>query len=75
MRVNEKGCRTDLEMIKVWAHGCLRVFSDRLVNKEDQTFFYTELQTIMKENFKYVRFIFLILGMVWNCDLGAFDLG
>ena len=41
------------DMIKLWAHECMRVFSDRLVSKEDQTMFQEDiLKPAMNENFK-----------------------
>lgn len=39
VRVNHIGCRSEQEMIKVWAHECMRVFHDRLIDNKDQTFF------------------------------------
>jgi dynein heavy chain len=41
------------DMIKLWAHECMRVFSDRLINKEDQQMFIEDiLKPVMSENFK-----------------------
>lgn len=34
------GCRSEIEFIKVWAHECMRVFHDRLINHEDQEFYF-----------------------------------
>lgn len=41
------------DLIKLWAHECMRVFSDRLINKEDVTTFNEEiLKPVMNETFK-----------------------
>jgi len=39
-------------MIKLWAHECLRVFQDRLINDQDRTKFDDLLKEIIKEKFK-----------------------
>lgn len=38
-------------MIRVWAHECMRVFHDRLIDQNDQNFFLTQLKSIVKQNF------------------------
>ncbi len=45
------GCRSEIEFIKVWAHECMRVFHDRLIDQKDQDFFKNQLKNIVKENF------------------------
>lgn len=47
-----KGIRTDNEMIKLWAHECIRVFHDRLISEEDRAKFMEHLKTIISEKFK-----------------------
>jgi len=39
-------------MIKLWAHECSRVFKDRLISIDDQTFFDKLLKDMVKTNFK-----------------------
>ena len=39
-------------MIKMWAHECYRVFSDRLINKADRIVFKDILEGTIKNNFK-----------------------
>ena len=34
-KINHHGCRDENEFIKVWAHECMRVFEDRLVDTKD----------------------------------------
>lgn len=39
-------------MVKLWAHECLRVFQDRLINNFDRIKFDDLLKDIIKEKFK-----------------------
>jgi dynein heavy chain len=39
-------------MIKLWAHECLRVFADRLINDEDRIKFDQTLKEVVQEKFK-----------------------
>ena len=39
-------------MIKLWAHECLRVFADRLINDDDRQKFDALLKEIVQEKFK-----------------------
>ena len=39
-------------MIKLWAHECLRVFSDRLISESDHEKFEELLKDQIKEKFK-----------------------
>ncbi len=34
-----RALQTENDFIKLWAHECSRIFKDRLINVEDQTFF------------------------------------
>jgi dynein heavy chain len=43
---------TENDFIKLWAHECSRIFKDRLINVEDQTFFDNMLKDIVKSNFR-----------------------
>ena len=47
-----RSCKEDTDFIKLWAHECMRVFYDRLINLEDQNFFESILKGIVSENFK-----------------------
>ena len=40
------------DVIKLWAHECLRVFQDRLISLEDRDLFQTLMKQTMKEKFK-----------------------
>ena len=37
------------EMLKLWAHECLRVFQDRLISLEDRTSFEGLMKNVLKE--------------------------
>ena len=39
------------ELLKLWAHECLRIFSDRLINDEDRLWFSNLLQKVMQSTF------------------------
>ena len=49
---NPKGIRDDNELIRLWAHECMRVFSDRLISTQDRDIFKEILKGIMKIRFK-----------------------
>lgn len=41
-----------IDVIKLWAHECLRVFRDRLINEKDRMCFDEILEKMLLENFK-----------------------
>lgn len=47
-----KGIQKEDDMLKLWAHECIRVFQDRLINNDDRGQFQTLLNTLIKEKFK-----------------------
>lgn len=49
---NPKGIRNDTEMIKLWAHECIRVFHDRLISEEDRDAFLVLLKDLLNEKFR-----------------------
>jgi dynein heavy chain len=49
---NPKGIRNDSEMVKLWAHECIRVFHDRLISPEDRDKFMKILKSTCEEKFK-----------------------
>lgn len=51
-KASNKSFFNDNDFIKLWAHECSRIFKDRLVSVEDQTFFDNLLQDLVKTNFK-----------------------
>lgn len=51
-RASPKAIKTENDMIKLWAHECLRVFSDRLISDADHEKFENLLKEQMKEKFK-----------------------
>lgn len=55
------GCRNQAEFIKVWAHECIRVFQDRLIDSHDQLFFESLLKQKIKENFHQVWVIYIVM--------------
>ena len=44
-KASPKAIKTDNDMIKLWAHECLRVFSDRLISEED----HEKFENLLKE--------------------------
>lgn len=44
--------RDESSMIKLWAHECMRVFMDRLINFQDREFFESMIRDSMKRFFK-----------------------
>jgi len=42
----------DVDMIKLWAHECMRVFQDRLISQDDRDKFNELLKEKTKEKFK-----------------------
>jgi dynein heavy chain, axonemal len=51
-RASPKAIKTENDMIKLWAHECLRVFSDRLISDADHEKFENMLKEQIKEKFK-----------------------
>jgi dynein heavy chain, axonemal len=49
---NPKAIKKEEELIKLWAHECLRVFQDRLINVQDRDVFTDILKQMMKKHFK-----------------------
>lgn len=49
---NPKGIRNDTEIIKLWAHECIRVFHDRLISEEDRESFMELLKEVLTEKFR-----------------------
>ena len=47
-----KGIRNDSEIIKLWAHECIRVFHDRLITEDDRDSFLTLLKETMTAKYK-----------------------
>ena len=47
-----KAISSDEDMIKLWAHECLRIFHDRLVSDFDRNEWTTMLKSKIKEKFK-----------------------
>ena len=43
---------SESDFIKLWAHECSRIFKDRLISVEDQTFFDKLLKDMVKKNYK-----------------------
>ena len=40
------------DMVKLWAHECLRVFQDRLINQDDRDVFGKMLKEVVKDKLK-----------------------
>lgn len=51
-KTNAKAIVSDEQMVKLWAHECLRVFQDRLISIEDREIFKEMVSAKMKEKFK-----------------------
>jgi dynein heavy chain len=51
-KATPKAIRNENDMIKLWAHECLRVFADRLINDEDRVKFDILLKDVVQEKFK-----------------------
>ena len=47
-----KGIRNDSEMVKLWAHECIRVFHDRLISDDDRNKFMDLLKDTTNDKFK-----------------------
>ena len=47
-----KSLRDDNDFIKLWAHECMRVFQDRMINDQDLSFFESILKNIISTKFK-----------------------
>lgn len=42
-KTSPRAVRNEDDMIKIWAHECMRVFSDRLISEEDRNMFLDEI--------------------------------
>lgn len=51
-KTNARAIVSDEQFIKLWAHECLRVFADRLINIEDRASFREMVKGKMQERFK-----------------------
>lgn len=51
-RASPKAIKNENDMIKLWAHECLRVFSDRLISQADHEKFQELLKEQIKDKFK-----------------------
>ena len=51
-KTDARAMSSDNDMIKLWAHECQRVFSDRLISQEDRDQFMDMLKQKIKERFK-----------------------
>jgi len=51
-KTNARAMKSDEDLIKLWAHECLRVFQDRLINLTDRENFKDTVAGKMKEKFK-----------------------
>jgi dynein heavy chain len=51
-KTNARAMNSDEQFIKLWAHECLRVFQDRLINLKDRADFKDMVAGKMKEKFK-----------------------
>ena len=49
---NAKAIVKEDDMIKLWAHECLRVFQDRMISQSDRDIFQTMINSVIKDNFK-----------------------
>jgi dynein heavy chain len=49
---SNKAFEKDNDFVKLWAHECMRVFKDRLINDQDQTFFDKMLKDLISNNLK-----------------------
>ena len=49
---NAKAITTEDDMLKLWAHECLRVFQDRLISQEDRDQFQSMMNAQIKDKFK-----------------------
>ena len=47
-----RGIRNDTEIIKLWAHECIRAFHDRLISDEDRESFMDLLKEVLAEKFR-----------------------
>jgi dynein heavy chain, axonemal len=47
-----KAIHAEDDMIKLWAHECLRVFQDRLISQEDRDSFSELMKVALKDKFK-----------------------
>lgn len=51
-KTNARAMQSEESFIKLWAHECLRVFQDRLINIQDREDFKEMVSVKMKEKFK-----------------------
>jgi dynein heavy chain len=47
-----KAITTEDDILKLWAHECLRVFQDRLISQDDRDIFQDMVTAVVKEKFK-----------------------
>ena len=52
MQSTLKSVETANQLLCLWAHECLRVFADRLVDATDVGWFYAQLEGQLKDRFK-----------------------
>lgn len=45
-------CKSEIFLVHLWRHECLRVFEDKLVNIEDKKVFADQLDKVTVEKFK-----------------------
>jgi len=51
-KATNKSFQNENDFLKLWAHECSRIFKDRLISNEDQTFFDNLLKEMLRNNFK-----------------------
>lgn len=51
-KATNKSFQNENDFLKLWAHECSRIFKDRLISNEDQTFFDNLLKDMLRTNFK-----------------------
>ena len=51
-KATNKSFQNENDFLKLWAHECSRIFKDRLISSEDQTFFDNLLKDMLRTTFK-----------------------